>query len=120
MAQVMYFQRDKSVTETQADIPAYTSNGDYKVKVDGIPAGSTIDWDNMLDTYGSANAKQKKAVADLMHYCGVSVQMMYNIGANGGSAAFSYNVATALVNYFGYGSSVKYVYQPNFTDDAWD
>lgn len=121
MAQVMYYQRSKSVTEVQKDIPAYdtyTSHATYgKLHVEGIPAGSPIDWDNMLDNYGSANAKQKKAVAQLMHYCGVSVEMDYT---NSSSGANSYKVANALVNYFGYGSSVKYVYQGNYNEDAWD
>ena len=122
MAQVMYYQRAKSVTEVQNDIPAYdtyTSHPQYgKLHVEGIPAGSPIDWDNMLDTYGSgANAKQRKAVAQLMHYCGVSVLMDYT---NASSGANSYRVADALVNYFGYGSSVKYVYQGNYNEDAWD
>ena len=83
MAQVLYYQRAKSVTETQADMPAYstrTAHADYgKLAVEGIPAGSPIDWDNMLDTYtGSATAKQQLAVAQLMHYCGVSVEMDYS------------------------------------------
>ncbi len=121
MAQVMYYQRSKSVTEVQNDIPAYdtyTSHATYgKLHVDGIAAGSPIDWDNMLDTYGSASAKQKKAVAQLMHYCGVSVLMDYT---NSSSGANSYRVAEALVKYFGYGSSVKYVYQGNYNEDAWD
>ena len=123
MAQVLYYQRAKSVTETQADMPAYstrTAHADYgKLAVEGIPAGSPIDWDNMLDTYtSSATAKQQLAVAQLMHYCGVSVEMDYS---SSGSGAFSYMVANAMKKYFGYGSSVKYVYKPDaYTDDEWD
>jgi len=121
MAQVMYYQRAKSVNEVQKDIPAYDGNTSHttygKLHVEGIPAGSPIDWENMLDTYGSANAKQKKAVAQLMHYCGVAVKMDYT---NSSSGAYSGNVASALVNYFGYGSSVKYVTQSSYNEDAWD
>lgn len=120
MAQVLYYQRAKSVTEIQADIPAYTSANGDNFHVDGIPAGSPIDWDNMLNTYGSgASAKQKLAVAQLMHYCGVAVQMMYTSSSSG---AYSYRVAEALPKYFGYGASVRYVYKDNqgLSDDAWD
>jgi hypothetical protein len=58
MAQILYYNREKSVTETQADMPAYTTWTEHptygRLKVDGIPAGSPIDWDNMKDSYGSA------------------------------------------------------------------
>ena len=123
MAQVLYFQRAKSVTETQAAMPSYTTRTSHatygKLNVEGIPAGSPIDWDNMLDSYGSgATAKQKLAVAQLMHYCGVSVEMDYT---NSSSGAYSYAVADAMKKYFGYGSSVKYVYKDNgYNDDSWD
>ena len=123
MAQVLYYQRAKSVSETQAAIPAYdtyTAHPTYgHLHVEGIPAGSPIDWDNMLDSYGSgATAKQKLAVAQLMHYCGVSVQMDYT---NSSSGANSYRVADAFNNYFGYGTAARYVYKNNgYTDDTWD
>lgn len=123
MAQILYYQRAKSVTETQADMPSYetnTAHPDYgKLAVAGIPAGSPIDWDNMLNTYtSSATAKQQLAVAQLMHYCGVSVKMDYSSSQSG---AFSYMVANAMKQFFGYGSSVKYVYKDDvYTDDAWD
>lgn len=122
MAQILYYNREKSVTETQADMPAYTTWTEHptygRLKVDGIPAGSPIDWDNMKDSYGSATEKQKMAVADLMHYCGVSVNMDYT---NSSSGAQSYNVYTALKAYFGYGSSVRYVsYADVSSDTEWD
>jgi len=118
MAQLVYFQRAKSVTETQKDMPGYEYNG---IQVPGVPAGSVIDWDNMIDNYNSGGtAKQKKAVAELMRYCGVGVQMMYGIGSEGGSAAYSSNVVNALKNYFGYGSSVKYINTDNPGSDSWD
>ena len=77
-AQVLNYWGEISVTETQADMPAYKTRTSHatlgNLSVDGIPAGSPIDWANMLDTYGSsATGVQKKAVAQLMHYCGVSV-----------------------------------------------
>ena len=122
MAQIMYHQRSKSVTETTAAIPAYdtwTEHETYgRLHVDGIPAGSPIDWDNMLPSYsGGGTGVQKKAVADLMLYCGVSVEMDYT---NKASGAQSYKVAEALRNYFGYGNSVRYVSATNYSDSDWD
>ena len=76
MAQILYYNRDKSVTETQAAIPGYTT-WTKGIAVQGIAAGAPIDWNNMKDTYGSATDLQKQAVANLMLYCGVSVKMDY-------------------------------------------
>ena len=122
-AQILYFQRSKMVTETQAAMPAYTGWTEHatygNLHVEGIPKGSPIDWDNMLPSYGSsATAVQKKAVAQLMHYCGVGVKMDYT---NSSSGAQSYEVYNALRNYFGFGSSVRYVsYNDVQSDDQWD
>lgn len=121
MAQVLYYQRAKSVKETQADMPGYNGWTDYNGKylaVEGIPAGSPIDWDNMLNSYSSsATAKQQNAVAQLMHYCGVSVYMDYT---NSSSGAQSSNVPEAFQKYFGYGSKTRIIYQSSYSEDNWD
>ena len=122
-AQILYYQREKMVTETQAAMPSYNTYTEHPTYgtlfVQGIPKGSPIDWANMRDTYsGGESAVQKKAVADLMHYCGVGVKMDYT---NSASGAQSYEVYNALRNYFGFGSSVRYVsYQNVSSDDQWD
>lgn len=111
MAQILYYNRDKSVTETQAAIPAYTT-WTKNIQVSGIPAGSPIDWDNMKDTYGSANDLQRTAVAQLMLYCGVSVKMDYTSSSSG---AQSSEVVNAIKNYFGYSSDA---YLWDYTNDT--
>ena len=122
MAQIMYYQRAKSTDRTLAEMPAYDgttahSTGGY-LHVEGIPEGSPIDWDNMRDTYsGGESLVQRKAVADLMHYCGVGVRMDYT---NSGSGAYDYYVVEALKNYFGYGESVHFEYMANHSNDSWD
>lgn len=118
MAQLLYYNRDKSVTETQATIPAFTS-WTKKIQVGAVPAGSPIDWDNMLDTYGPANDLQKKAVADLMFYCGAAVKMDYT---NGASGAQSWDAYRAFIDYFGYSSSKLkwYDYTSVNSDYEWD
>lgn len=122
MAQLLYYQRGKSVTETQADMPAYYTTTEHatfgRLHVEGIPQGSHIDWANMCDHYtGSETSVQKKAVADLMHYCGVSVEMDYT---NSSSGAYTIDVVDALKKYFGYGESVRYVYQAAYSNTDWD
>ena len=117
MAQLLYYNREKSVDETQAAMPAYTT-WTKGIQADGIAAGSPIDWANMKDNYGSATDLQRKAVADLMHYCGVAVQMDYTKNSSG---AQSWDAYLAFINYFGYGSKTKYVDYGSVTDDAeWD
>ena len=117
MAQILYYNREKSVTETQATIPAF-STWTKGINVSAVPAGSPIDWENMKDTYGSATDIQKKAVADLMFYCGASVKMDYTSSSSGAQSWDAYN---AFINYFGYGSSTRFVsYSDGLTDTEWD
>ena len=117
MAQLLYYNREKSVTETTATIPAF-STWTKGISVPSVPAGSPIDWDNMKDTYGSATDLQKKAVADLMFYCGAAAKMDYT---NSSSGAQSWDAYQAFSKYFGYGSSVRFVsYSDGLTDAEWD
>ena len=117
MAQLLYYNREKSVDETQAEMPAFTT-WTKGIHADGIAAGSPIDWANMKDNYGSATDLQRQAVAHLMHYCGVSVKMDYTKNSSG---AQSWDAYLAFINYFGYGSSTKFVDYTSVSDDAeWD
>lgn len=115
MAQVLYYQRSKSVTELQATIPAYTT-WTLQLPVAEIPAGSPIDWDNMLDSYnGSSTDRQKQAVAQLMKYCGAAVKMDYNdsSGAQPGEVPGAFNT------YFGY-TNARIVWQSDYDETGWD
>ena len=122
MAQLLYYNREKATSETTAAMPAYdtwTKHPTYgALHVEGIPEGSPIDWENMKDEYGSATEKQKQAVADLMHYCGVAVKMDYT---NASSGAQSHDAYLAFSKYFGYGSSVRYIDHTSVASDReWD
>lgn len=125
MAQIMYYHRVRSVRSVQADIPGYTCATDWenygKMTVQGIPKNSPIDWNDMTDTYNSRSTDAaKRAVANLMKYCGVSVEMDYGRSSTGGSGAVAQYVVTALKKYFGYDAGASYVYRSNYSDDAWD
>ena len=130
MAQVMYYHRTNSVAQTTAQIPAYDCrtlwlNGSDTlghIHVDAIPAGSPIDWSNMLDSYsGSATTTQKQAVANLMKYCGAAVQMNYANAWSGGSGAYSTEVPTALKAFFNYSSETMLKNRSDYSsNDAWE
>ena len=129
MAQVMYYHRSSSVAQTTATIPAYTCRrswtfGDefYKIKVDSIPAGAVIDWNAMIDEYyGNEPSRQREAVANLMKYCGASVKMDYANAYNGGSSAYSRDVAVALKSYFDYNVGTSIQDRRYFSsDDEWN
>lgn len=78
----------------------------------------TFDWKNMLDTYsGSSTQAQKKAVADLLYACAVSVEMDFSPN---GSGAWSENVPGALVNYFNYDKALKIEYRDFYTQTEWN
>lgn len=121
MAQVLYHHRDRSVKATIREIPAYEYrfNSTFYYTERKVPAGTPIDWDNMLPDYSKvqATAEQKKAVADFMHLCGDAVKMMYSPFASG---AYDQEVAKAMVNYFGYDSSTAFLQRADYTMEAWN
>ena len=118
MAQTMYYFRDRTVDRTTDEIPAYVSSSG--ISVDAIPAGSFIDWGNMIDEYNGLDEpteEQKDAVARLMQYCGAAVHMNYSTGSS--SARLS-NVLPALMAYFNYTSRAEYLTRNDFSDDEWE
>ena len=112
MAQVVnYYKYPNKVSAIDGYLCDYT-----------VPAlsATTLDWKNMCDTYGYYDSRtdaQKKAVATLMRYCGQSVYMDY--GPNGSGAWMGY-IASALVQYFGYSGSAKYIYRSDYELDEWE
>lgn len=78
----------------------------------------TYDWDNMLDVYdSSATTVQNNAVASLMYSCGIAVNMNYGTGASG---AVSKNCGSALVNYFNYDASLRYLERDFYALSDWE
>lgn len=124
-------------------------NGMYSDKTNGTPITSdfykhTYDWDHMRIEYEGTyeenapdntadkyNKREGDAVAMLMYDCGVAIDMRYghHSTTNTSSGGKEYCVANALVNYFGYASSVtakargnssKAGEEPNYTDEEWE
>ena len=82
-------------------------------------SATSFDWENMLDVYGKTyNATQRYAVATLMKACGYSVRMKYSPVESG---AYSKDISTALINYFGYDQGLSRRDRADYTSqDAWD
>lgn len=116
MAQVVNYH--KYPDAVVADIPSYTTTT-HGFEMSGIPAGSVIDWENMADDYSSywnMSAASCQAVANLMLYCGESVEMNYDMS----SGAVTAEVASALKTYFGYDENIYHADRQDYTIDRWD
>ena len=98
IAQILYYHRNKSVSQTTKEIPGYINSSNQNIVVNTIPEGSVIDWGNMLDSYSSSDSNsketsaQKNAVANLMAYCGTAVHMGYGTWSSG-----AYNIPLSPV-----------------------
>lgn len=128
MAQVLYYHHTNpnSVSATTKEIAEYDGDVDWSgygpLHVDAVPDSSLIDWNNMQAVYGAkSTAVQKKAVADLMLYCGAALHTSYCNYHNGGSVASLANVPDALKDYFGFTKGTRFVKKSTYaSDEAWD
>jgi hypothetical protein len=83
----------------------------------------TYQWASMPNEINSANS----AVAGLMYDVGVSVDMNYGTGSEGGSSAFVISAQSPVVNcseyafksYFGYKTSLQGVERQNYSTSDW-
>ena len=121
MAQILYYhaQQTGEPAELQESIADYTTSS-YGYKVTGVEKGTAILWDEMLPDYANSSTVddvKKKAVADLMFYCGASVNMDYSTGA---SEASSRNVPSALTRYFGYDKGIHIVSREKWSQTEWN
>ena len=105
MAQCMYcteMRAGSTTTYTTADIPASVGET-YGIAVEGVAAGTPIDWYKMSPVYTNGDAGEAAvAVAQLMKYCGASIKMDYGPM----SSSDIYSVADALKAFFGYDETV--------------
>ena len=115
-------KRMKISSQTKRMIPGYsqvykTLDGDKRIQLRNIPAGSVIDWGHILDEYhGGETDEQKQAIAQLMYWVGVGCKMSYG----GSSAAGFPEGVKALINYFGYDDGTHIESRGNFTASAWE
>ena len=116
MAQVMkYHEWPKEKCQT---IPSYYVSEKVGT-LSALPA-VVFDWANMKDTYSTSTAStdvSAQAVAQLMRYCGQSVEMKYNTGS---SSAETSSVVGALKTYFNYDVGVHKEPRKNYNIDDWN
>lgn len=75
-------------------------------------------WDLMQPKYTDSSSRaSRSAVAQLMYDCGVSVEMDYSASS---SAAYSYLVMPALLNFFDYASTMQYLKRNAYSDAEWE
>ena len=102
MAQVLrYHRKPQRVLE---DYSYYDGDGNctgyHSMSDSGL---NDYSWDSMpLSLKSSSSLAQKKAVAQLIYHCGVSVDMDFESGGSGANAA---DVPNALSTFFGFSSS---------------
>ena len=124
MAQIMnFYQWPKAACKP---IPEYAYSTAYEneekiVHIDALPA-TTFDWDNMLDQYivdkkVVGTEVQQDAVATLMRYCGQSCYMYYTPD---NSFSDHQQVVEALVKYFGYKNTARFLKRIQYSIDDWE
>ena len=87
---------------------------DYIGPFPGLPE-TIFDWDNMKDEYNSGErGKSVDAVAELMHYCGVSVDMNYSLASSGAEP-----YPKALID-FGYDKGTVGCLRSAYSASEWD
>ncbi len=118
MAQVMYYHRYPS--STKMEIPSYTSN----TSLGALPAlpVTTIEWGSMLNEYTGSylddvSSYRAKAIGKLLKYCGYAAKMNYGTGS---SSAYTTNMLTGLITYFGYNPYAYIAYREDCTIAEWD
>lgn len=114
MAQVMNYFKYPEIGQGKIMYKATGINKTLMMKFDAEP----FVWDKMRDSYtaGDYTAEEGDAVAYLMKACGYSIEMEYGTNASG---AMSYLVPNALIEYFKYDESVKYVSRSMYSSDDW-
>lgn len=84
-----------------------------KLDYDTIP----FQWNLMTDTYNSSSSEEaKKAVAELMLACGISVDMHYDIGDSGAATT---HMGVSLINIFDYSPSLWMAHREFYGYDEW-
>lgn len=113
MSQLMYFWKYPEKGNGQV---SYTVPG-YGIPISEDLSKSVYDWNSMSDAVSSSSSEAAKdAVARLCYDAGVSVSMQYAPSASG---AYDVDAMAALVNNFGYSTSMRMVYKECYssTDD---
>ena len=118
IAQIMHFHRHPVKGNGQSE--PYTSQG---VVVPSVNFNEiSFDWDNILDTYTTANpgtAEQRNAVAALFRYMAIGIGMHFGPDGTGGSVSAG-PLSRGLVNFFGYDKNIQRLRRSWYDDATWE
>lgn len=121
MAQIISYHMhlsdvNRRPTKIIAEIPGYTT-ATKKFVMPAIAADTDLPTtgDLLYNYTGSEGLDQIEAVANLMLYCGVSMQMDYTAGGSGVGGAPD----GALKTYFGFDSTTRFIRRGNYTYRGW-
>ena len=120
MAQVMkYWSYPQRGYGNHSYVPS--SHPEYGTQYVDFSAAN-YDWASMPNSLSGDN----NAVAKLMYHCGVSVEMMYGVYSEGGSAAYIIDYGSgnpcaevALKTYFDYKNTLHGVKKSDYSDAQW-
>ena len=86
-------------------------------EIASIPAGTELDFDNILDSYddGLYSSEEAAAVADLSYYLGVACRMNWAVGSSGAQVE---RLVEPLRRAFGYGY-VRYLCSYDYSLQRW-
>lgn len=116
MAQIMRFHRWPA--KGQGTV-SYTTKT-LKINITQDLGAKPFDWNNMPGIYSSSSTStEKAAVAQLMYYAGVSVEMNFNTSQAGGSTAYSSKVPNALIEKFNYSIGIDHLYRDGYHYADW-
>ena len=108
MAQLMYYWR------WPQNCPAIDGYEAYHT-IKALPA-TTFKWEKMKDTYDSNETGEAvDAVAELMRYCGQSVETRYDLWSSGANLTSSTMIST-----FQYSSDMKEMSRNGYTSTQWE
>lgn len=106
---------------TFAEIPAWTSPnqiGGKGINLPSVPAGTRLDWDNMLNLYtGTESEAQISAVANLMRLVTTGTKTQF--GAYG-SGAYTSDIPFMLRRYFGYSNNTRVISHRDHKLSEWN
>ena len=121
MAQVMYYH--KWPARTTQTSPAYTSSTTKNGKTltfdrPAMPV-TALNWDAMKNAYNTTDSTQAsgQAVAKLMECCDQALEMQFYASS---SSAQTSEIPAALISYFDYDATARYVKRISYTTTEWE
>ena len=115
VAQIMKFHNHPARGIGQSE-PYTTKTREFNIP--SVNFEIDYDWDNMLNTYPSANSgttRQRNAVATLMHHVAVSLN-----GDFTATATRTGYTPRALIDFFGYDKSMQVHVREYHSDESWE